>query len=59
MIPITGALFAFLIIADSRCKRQAQHCMTSYYAISLAALKGEELWHHAGLGLRSGANQEL
>ena len=43
MIPITGALFAFLIIADSRCMRQAQRFVTSAYAISLAALKGEEL----------------
>ena len=59
MITITGALFAFLIIADSRCMRQAQRCMTSAYAISLAELKGEELWHHAGLGLWSDANQDL
>ena len=37
IITITGAFFAYLIIADLLCMRQAQRCMTSAYAISLAA----------------------
>ena len=38
MITITGAFFTYLIVADLRCMRQAQHCMTSAIAISLASL---------------------